>query len=298
MRAESFHRPVKAVLPAAGFGTRFLPITKAVPKEMLPVGDRPVIDYVVQEAVAAGFTDILIIVSREKNCILDYFDRNHELERRLRSAGKHSEADELERIASQANFHFVRQPEMKGLGDAVLQAQAFVGKDPFALLLADTMILDNNGRPGKGDSLNALVSAHLEHRCSSVAIEPVAAERIHRYGVVGGRELHSGQFELKSMVEKPQPDEAPTMLDSGGQAYSHGFAFAARYLFTARIFDFLRTTQPGKNNEIQLTDAMAQLLVEEGFYGCRLPGKRLDIGNAAGLLEAHEIILKGKSSHD
>ena len=284
-------RPVrKAVLPAAGFGTRFLPITKAIPKEMLPVGDKPVIHYVVAEAVAAGCTDILIVVSRDKGSIQDYFDRAPELEARLRKAGKEAQADELVQIASQARFHYVRQPEMKGLGDAVWQAADHVGDEPFALLLADTLIVDRANRPGRGEAVAALMAVHAETGHSAVAVEPVAAERIHRYGVVGGRERAEGLFALDRMIEKPSADEAPGIVRLDGQRDPGGWAFAARYLFTPGIFDHLARTRPGKNGEVQLTDAMAALLAEEGFAGCRLPGRRLDIGDAAGLLEANQLL--------
>ncbi len=281
----------KAVLPAAGFGTRFLPITKSIPKEMLPVGDKPVIHYVVAEAVAAGCTDILIVVSRDKGSIVDYFDRAPDLERRLRASGKDEAADEIVRIATQARFHFIRQPEMKGLGDAVLQARDHVGDEPFALLLADTMIVDANGRPGSPAALDALSVAHADTGASAVAIEPVPADRISRYGVVGGTECAPGRFALDRMVEKPAPADAPAVRRLDGTRDPGGWAFAARYLFTPGIFEHLARTPPGKNNEIQLTDAMAALLAEEGFSGCRLPGERLDIGNPAGLLEANRRVL-------
>lgn len=281
----------KAVLPAAGFGTRFLPVTKAVPKEMLPVGDKPVIHHVVAEAVAAGCTDILIIVSRDKAGIIDYFDRAPDLERRLRASGKDAIADELVRIATQARFHFIRQPEMKGLGDAVLQAREHVGEEPFALLLADTIIVDGKNVPGTPAALNALREAHGETGASAVAIEPVPRDRISRYGVVGGFERAPGRFTLESMVEKPRPEEAPSMRRLHGPPDGGGWAFAARYLFTPGVFRHLARTRPGKNNEIQLTDAMAALLAEEGFSGCRLPGERLDIGDPAGLFSANRRIL-------
>lgn len=281
----------KAVLPAAGFGTRFLPITKAVPKEMLPVGNKPVIHHVVEEAVAAGCADILIVVSRDKDSIMDYFDRAPELERRLRASGREDLADELVRIANQARFHFIRQAEMKGLGDAVWQARDHVGDEPFALLLADTIILDSHGRPGSPDALDSLKAAHAETGFSAVAVEPVPAGRIHRYGVVGGEERVPGHFILDRMVEKPSPAEAPSMRLASGKTDDRGWAFAARYLLNPGVFSHLASTRPGKNGEIQLTDAMAALMAEEGFSGCRLPGERLDIGNPAGLAEANRRIL-------
>ncbi len=281
----------KAVLPAAGFGTRFLPIAKAVPKEMLPIGDKPVIHYVVEEAVAAGFTDILIVVSRDKSAIVDYFDRAPELETRLRASGRDEQADELVRIANQARFHFIRQGEMKGLGDAVLRARGHVGEEPFALLLADTVIVDGQDRPGKPNALEALSAARGETGFSAVAVEPVSADRVCRYGVVGGEESAPGLFVLDAMVEKPSPAEAPSVRLLSGETASGGWAFAARYLLNPGIFRHLEKTRPGKNGEIQLTDAMAALMVEEGFCGCRLPGRRLDIGNPAGLIEANRRIL-------
>ena len=286
----------KAVLPAAGLGTRFLPIAKAVPKEMLPIGDKPVIHYVVAEAVAAGFTDILIVVSRDKTAIVDYFDRAPELESRLRATGREEQADELVRIANQARFHFIRQGEMKGLGDAVLRARGFVGEEAFALLLADTVIVDGNDRPGKAAALQALAAARADTGFSAVAVEPVPAEKVGRYGVVGGEECSPGRFVLDAMVEKPSPEDAPSVRMLSKEAGYGGWAFAARYLFNAGIFRHLESTRPGKNGEIQLTDAMAGLMKEEGFCGCRLPGHRLDIGNPAGLFEANRRVLANSDS--
>ena len=274
----------KAVLPAAGFGTRMLPVTKVVPKELLPVAARPVIHHVVEEAVAAGITDILIIVSRGKEAIADYFDRAPELEQRLEQSGKHVLADELRRIAGLARFHYVRQPEMRGLGDAVLLAREHVGEEPFALLLADTIIGPGPGGCA-GSPLGAMVEAHGRFGTGVVAVEPVREERVSRYGIVGGREVEPGIFRVDRMVEKPVPAEAPRLgrLD-GSAGYT---AFAARYVLPGAIFEELARTPPGRNGEIQLTDAMEAVRIRQGFHAVSLPGRRLDVGDPEGLIEAN-----------
>jgi UTP--glucose-1-phosphate uridylyltransferase len=274
---------MKAILPAAGFGTRFLPLAKAVPKEMLPLGDRPVIHFVVEEAVAAGCDEILIILSRGKEAIPTYFTPNPDLERHLEQTGKTRELAAVRALSRLGRIHYTYQPAMRGLGDAVRQAKEFVGRDPvFAVLLADTVM--HGGSP-----LPAMLAAWQKHAQPSVALEPCPAEKVSRYGVAGGRQLEPDVFALSQLVEKPQPEVAPRLLDAAGATLPY-HAFAARYLFTPEIFTCLDTTAAGYGGEVQVTDAMEQLRARRGFLGVRWPGRRLDIGHPAGLLEAARLM--------
>jgi len=274
---------MKAILPAAGFGTRFLPLAKAVPKEMLPLGDRPVIHFVVEEAVAAGCDEILIILSRGKEAIPTYFTPNPDLERHLEQTGKTRELAAVQALSRLGRIHYTYQPAMRGLGDAVRQAKEFVGQDPvFAVLLADTVMHGSSPLP-------AMLAAWQKHAQPSVALEPCPAENVSRYGVAGGRQLEPDVFALSQLVEKPSPAAAPRLLDAAGANLPY-HAFAARYLFTPEIFDCLDTTAAGYGGEVQVTDAMEQLRARHGFLGVRWPGRRLDIGHPAGLLEAARLM--------
>ena len=275
---------MKAVIPAAGFGTRFLPLAKAVPKELLPLGDRPVIHYVVAEAVAAGCDEILIVLSRGKEAIATYFTANPELERHLEQKGRTRELEALREISRFGRIHYTYQPSMRGLGDALLQAREFVGGDPaFAVLLGDTVM--HGGSP-----LLGMRAAWQQHARPSVALEPCPAEKVSRYGVAGGRQLGPDVFALEQLVEKPKPERAPRLLDAAGATLPY-HAFAARYLLTPEIFAALDQVPPGYGGEVQLTDAMERLRVQRGFLGVRWPGKRLDIGHPAGLYEAARLFL-------
>ncbi len=277
----------KAIIPAAGFGTRFLPITKTVPKEMLPVGDKPVIQYVVEEAVAAGLTEILIVISRGKEAIPDYFARNPELERRLEASGKAGLAAGLRRLSEMARIHYIYQHEMKGLGHAVLQGRSFVGDEPFGVLLGDTFISPAKDPEAPSATMTRLVETLNDCNTSAVAVEPVSPQRVARYGVAGGEEIKSGLFQVREMVEKPEPAAAPVIrLLSDGGGESRHYAFAARYVFTSGLFAELERTPPGKNGEIQLTDAMTALKEKEGFHAVELDGIRRDIGDPEGLRNA------------
>ena len=269
---------MKAVLPAAGWGTRFLPISKAVPKEMLPLGAKPVIHYVAEEAAAAGCTDILIIINQSKESIRRYFQPDPFFESILEKAGKPAELAEFRKPAELARFHFLYQPEMRGLGDAVLMARDFVGDEPFAVMLADTVIA--------GESpLARMVQATTRTHRSCVAMEECPAERVSRYGIAGGSVDADGLFALSEMEEKPAPDAAPRLRRADGSSLAH-HAFAARYVFTPEIFQALDGCPPGRNGEIQLTDAMRRVMQKEGFFGVPFSGRRLDIGNPKGLIEA------------
>lgn len=255
----------KAVIPAAGFGTRFLPIAKSMPKEMLPIVDTPTIQYVVEEAVAAGITDILMVIGKSKRAIEEHFYRNHELEYELRSQGKEQMLAEVEHISELANIHFIWQKELNGLGDAVRYARSFTGNEPFALLLGDTLIATRDeARP----VTTQMLEIFARFQSPVVALEAVPREKVSRYGIVGGVEVEPGWLRLDQLVEKPSPEDAPSNL-----------AIAGRYVFTEEIYTHIDRTPPGKNNEIQLTDAMASLLRERAMYGLRFDGKRHDIGN-------------------
>ncbi len=270
---------MKAIIPAAGLGTRFLPIAKAVPKEMLPLGDKPVIHYVVEEAARAGFDEILIIVSRGKESIIQYFTPNPALEQSLEAAGKISALEAVRQVSGMARIEYTYQEKMKGLGDAVRLGRDFIGNDPaFAVLLGDTVMQHSS-------PLNAMAAAWESDHKPSVCLEACPEERVSRYGIAGGLEVKPGIFELNALIEKPAPDVAPrlTAKDSSQLPFH---AFAARYLFTPEIFDCLDTTRPGFAGEIQLTDAMEQLRKSRGMLGVTWPGKRLDIGSPAGLIEA------------
>ncbi|GAB2558570.1 UTP--glucose-1-phosphate uridylyltransferase GalU [Spirosoma areae] len=258
----------KAVIPAAGLGTRFLPATKAQPKEMLPIIDRPTIQYVVQEAVDSGIEDILIITGKGKRTIEDHFDRNFELETRLEEKEDYLLLDEMRRLSDMANLHYVRQRELNGLGDAIRYARHHVGNEPFAVLLGDTIM----------DAVipvtQQLIDTYAQYGCSVIAVEEVPRDKVNRYGIVGGKSLSDRILEITTLVEKPNLNEAPSNL-----------AIAGRYILTPEIFDMLEQTPAGKNNEIQLTDAMLLLLKRENLYAHCIEGKRHDIGNKLDFLK-------------
>lgn len=258
----------KAVIPAAGFGTRFLPATKAQPKEMLPIIDRPTIQYVVQEAVDSGIDDILIITGKGKRAIEDHFDRNYELETRLEEKEDQLLLDEMRRLSDMANLHYVRQRELNGLGDAIRYARHHVGQEPFAVLLGDTIM----------DSVipvtQQLIDTYEQYGGSVIAVEEVPHDKVNRYGIVGGNAISDRILELTTLVEKPALGEAPSNL-----------AIAGRYVLSADIFDILDQTPAGKNGEIQLTDALLTLLRRENLYAHRIEGKRHDIGNKLDFLK-------------
>ncbi len=252
----------KAVIPAAGLGTRFLPATKAQPKEMLPIIDTPTIQYVVQEAVNSGIDDILIITGKGKRAIEDHFDRNTEMENHLENKDEIQLINEIRHIADMANIHFIRQKELKGLGDAIYQARFHIGNEPFAVLLGDTIV----------DSVipvtQQLIDIYNQYRRTVVAVEVVPREKVSRYGIVGGKKISDRLMELDQMVEKPSIESSPSNL-----------AIAGRYILTPEIFKAIEKTNPGKNNEIQLTDSLLNLLGRENIFSYTIEGKRYDIGN-------------------
>jgi UTP--glucose-1-phosphate uridylyltransferase len=263
----------KAVIPAAGWGTRFLPITKSQPKEMMPIVDTPVIQYVVEEAVASGITDILMIIGKGKRAIEEHFDRSLQLEESLLAKKQFDLLEQIKKISNLANIHFIWQKEMNGLGDAIRYARDHVGHEPFAVLLGDTLI------SGQGAPITKqLIDVYERYKSSVVALEEVPMENVHRYGVIQGKKLEKHVLIAEDFIEKPSQEEAPSNL-----------AIASRYIFTPEIFDFLDKTQPGKNNEIQLTDAMREMVKKYAMYGLKFKGKRYDIGNKLDFLKTNII---------
>ena len=262
----------KAVIPAAGFGTRFLPAAKSQPKEMLPIVDTPTIQYVVEEAVASGITDILMIIGRGKRAIEEHFDRNFDLESELEESGKRAELDAIRRISNLANVHFVWQKEMNGLGDAVSYARCHIGNEPFALLLGDTIVESDT------PVTRQLMKIFERYRESVVALEEVERSKVSRYGVIAGSLVSKNLFMIEDFIEKPRVEEAPSNL-----------AIAGRYVFTPDIFDCIARVSRGKNNEIQLTDAMRLMVKSSAMYGVRFKGARYDIGNKMDFIKTNVV---------
>lgn len=259
----------KAVIPVAGLGTRFLPATKAQPKEMLPIVDKPVIQYIVEEAVAAGISQIIFVTGRHKRAIEDHFDRNLELERALEEKGKEELLKLVREISDLADIIYVRQKEPLGLGHAILTAEPAVGNEPFAVLLGDDIMVS------EPPAIKQLISAFNKYRCSILGIQEVPKEDVSKYGIVAGREIEKGVYKVDTLVEKPDVEEAPSNL-----------AITGRYILTPGIFEALRKVPPGKGGEIQLTDGIQQLSLREAIYAKIMEGKRYDTGTKVGFLEA------------
>lgn len=260
---------MKAVIPAAGLGSRFLPYTKAQPKEMIPIVDKPAIQFVVEEAVASGLREILIVTGRAKRAIEDHFDANVELDEHLSRSGQAAALADLKALMSAARIMYVRQPIPRGLGDAVLRAADFVGDEPFALLLGDDITIDP-------PCAEVLRTAHERLGGSVVALQEVPRERIGRYGMAVGKEVEPGVVRLQDLVEKPSPSEVRSNLATIG-----------RYILSPGIFPRLRDTAAGKGGEIQLTDAIRSLLAKEDVYGVLYRGRRYDVGEKPGWLVAN-----------
>jgi len=259
----------KAVIPVAGLGTRFLPATKAQPKEMLPIVDKPVIQYIVEEAVRAGIRQIIFVTGKHKRAIEDHFDRNLELERALEEKGKEELLKLVKEISELADFIYIRQKEPLGLGHAILTAEPAVGNEPFAVFLGDDVMVS------EPPAIKQLMEVFDRFKCSVLGLQEVPPEEVNKYGIAGGKEIEPGVIKVDSLVEKPSPEEAPGNL-----------AIAGRYILTPGIFEMLRRTEPGKGGEIQLTDAIAKLSEREAIYGRIMEGKRYDTGNKLGFLEA------------
>lgn len=260
----------KAVIPAAGLGTRVLPATKSMPKEMFPIVDKPTIQYIVEEAVAAGITDILIITNRGKGLIEDHFDASPELEMNLEKSGKTQFLETVRKISSLANITFIRQKEMKGLGHAVLKAKSFVGNDPFAVMYGDGVIIS------KTPAIKQLIDCYGEYGEGVVGVSKVDEKDIHKYGSLKVENLHDNVFSCTDMKEKPQTPEEVLSL----------YSILDRCVLPAEIFDILENTKPGAGGEIQLTDAMREIAVTKGMTAVEFEGKRYDMGNKFGILQA------------
>lgn len=271
----------KAVIPAAGLGTRFLPATKAQPKEMLPIVDKPAIQYIIEEAVESGIEEILIITGRNKRSIEDHFDRSIELELQLKQQGKYDLLGLIEDI-SNVTIHFIRQKEAKGLGHAVLCARQFVGDEPFAVLLGDDIV------DAKVPCLKQLIDVYQDCPGTILGVQEVPAERVSSYGIVNPKLVKNHLWQAIDLIEKPTVEEAPSRL-----------AVLGRYILEPQIFDLLQVTKPGRGNEIQLTDAICRLAAERKVYAYHFNGRRYDIGDKQGYLEAMvEFALKRPELRD
>ena len=260
----------KAIIPAAGLGTRFLPATKGQPKEMLPIVDKPTIQYIIEEAVASGIEEILIITGRSKKCIEDHFDKSVELELELEKSGKEEMLKMVREISDMVDIHFIRQKEPKGLGHAISCAKTFVGNEPFAVLLGDDIVY-NEGKP----CLKQLIDCYDEYKTSVLGVQTVEAKDVNKYGIVNGIHIEDRVYKVKGLVEKPPVEEAPSNV-----------AILGRYIITPQIFKILEKTKPGKGGEIQLTDALLKLIDEEAMYAYDFEGTRYDVGDKLGFLKA------------
>ncbi|OQB13986.1 MAG: UTP--glucose-1-phosphate uridylyltransferase [Firmicutes bacterium ADurb.Bin193] len=259
----------KAIIPAAGLGTRFLPATKAQPKEMLPIVDKPTIQYIVEEAVASGIEDIIIVTGRSKRAIEDHFDKSYELENELLKSGKDELLEQVRHISNMANIHYIRQKEPKGLGHAILCAKTFAGNQPFAVLLGDDIV---DSTP---PCLEQMIDVFNVYNTSVIGVQHVDEQEVSKYGIVDCEIESDRVYKVNSLVEKPSVDKAPSNI-----------AVLGRYIITPTIFDILEKTKPGAGGEIQLTDALKVLSGVEPMYAYEFSGRRYDVGNRMGFLEA------------
>ncbi len=263
----------KCLFPAAGYGTRFLPATKATPKEMLPILTKPLIQYGVEEALEAGCDTMAIVTGRGKRAIEDHFDISYELEHQIKGTSKEHYLIEIRDVITKCTFSYTRQIEMKGLGHAILCGETLIGhEEAFAVILADDLC--DNTCEANG-ILSQMVKLYEKYRCSIVAIEEVAKEETNRYGIIAGREIEEGVFEITNMVEKPEPSEAPSNL-----------AIIGRYILTPDIFNIIRETKPGRGGEIQITDALLEQTKKSKVVAYKFKGKRFDCGSIDGFVEA------------
>lgn len=259
----------KAVIPAAGFGTRFLPATKAQPKEMIPIVDKPTIQYNVEELIDAGIEEIIIITGRNKESIMNHFDKSPELENSLKEKGKNDLLKISEDISNMINIHFIRQKEAKGLGHAILCAKSFIGNEPFAVLLGDDVVYSEKPCIGQ------LIDVYNKYKTSVLGVQKVKKEDVDKYGIIDGEEIADRVYKVKDMIEKPNITESPTNV-----------AILGRYILTPEIFEKLENTKKGKGGEIQLTDGILNLSKDQDIYAYNFEGRRYDAGNKLGYLEA------------
>lgn len=267
----------KCLFPAAGYGTRFLPATKSMPKEMMPIVNKPLIEYGVEEAIEAGMHDMCIVTGRGKYSLMDHFDKNYELEHQIQGTNKESLLKDIRRIMSSATFTFTRQGEMLGLGHAVLVGKELVGEEPFAVVLADDLCINEDG-PGV---LAQMAKLFNQFRCTIVAVQEVPESETHKYGVIRGTQLSDDLYRVEDMVEKPESGKAPSNL-----------AIIGRYILTPDIFDLIKNTPAGKNGEIQITDALLQQAKNGCVIAYKFKGKRFDCGSVEGFIEATNYCYK------
>jgi len=272
----------KAIIPAAGLGTRFLPATKAQPKEMLPIVDKPTIQYIIEEAVASGIEDILIITGRGKRAIEDHFDRSFELEEVLKAKHREDLLKQVMDIANLVDIHYIRQKEPKGLGHAIYCAKAFIGDEPFAVLLGDDIV--DSEKP----CLKQLIDVYDEYKTTILGVQHVDPNEVNKYGIVSGKQVDDRVYKVKDLVEKPDIGSAPSDI-----------AILGRYIISPSIFKYLENAKPGIGGEIQLTDALKELSLHEAMYAFVFEGHRYDVGNKLGFLEATvEFALKREDLRD
>ncbi len=261
----------KCLFPAAGYGTRFLPATKAMPKEMLPILTKPLIQYGVEEALEAGCKDIGIVTGRGKRSIEDHFDINYELEHQIANTDKDKLLSGIRKLTKSCTFSYTRQNEMKGLGDAILKGKNLIGKEAFAVILADDLCINPQGK----GVLAQMVELYKKYQCCIVAIEEVKRSDVDKYGIIEGEEIESGVYEVSNMIEKPSIDKAPS-----------NFAIIGRYILTPDIFDILAVTKPGKKGEVQITDALLEQSKKGRVLAYKFQGKRYDCGSIDGYVKA------------
>ncbi|WP_159739471.1 UTP--glucose-1-phosphate uridylyltransferase GalU [Vibrio atypicus] len=261
----------KCLFPAAGYGTRFLPATKSMPKEMMPVVNKPLIEYGVEEAINAGMESMCIVTGRGKHTLMDHFDKNYELEHHIEGTNKEELLVDIRNIIDSANFTYIRQQEMKGLGHAILTGRELVGDEPFAVVLADDLCVNIGG----DGVLDQMVNLYKQFRCSIVAVQEVPKEDVHKYGVIAGESIRDDLLLINDMVEKPAPGAEPSNL-----------AIIGRYILTPDIFELIESTEPGKGGEIQITDALLQQAQKGCVIAYKFKGERFDCGSVEGYLDA------------
>ncbi|MFT6114366.1 MAG: UTP--glucose-1-phosphate uridylyltransferase [Oleispira sp.] len=268
----------KCLFPVAGYGTRFLPATKSMPKEMLPVVNKPLVQYGVEEAAQAGLSTIGFVTGRGKRAIADHFDISYELEAEIKGSGKESLLNSIRDLIDNNDFSFTRQNHMKGLGHAILSGRNLMGDDPFAVVLADDLCVA--AEDGEG-VLAQMVKIYNQFRCSVVAIQEVPADQVHKYGVIAGEDMGNGLYRVTDMVEKPSQEDAPSNL-----------AIIGRYILTPDIFGKIEQTEPGKNGEVQITDALMKQAQEGCVMAYKFRGKRFDCGSIEGFVEATNYVFE------
>lgn len=272
----------KAIIPAAGLGTRFLPATKAQPKEMLPIVDKPTIQYIIEEAIASGIQEIIIVTGRSKRSIEDHFDKSVELELELEKHDKQEMLDMVRKISDMANIYYIRQKEPRGLGHAILTARAFVGNEPFAVLLGDDVVVS------KKPCLAQMIDVYNEYKTSVLGVQKVPHDVVNKYGIVNCRQVDDRVYKVRDLVEKPRVEDAPSDI-----------AILGRYIITPTIFDYLETQDAGTGGEIQLTDALLRLAKDEAMYAYDFKGHRYDVGTKTGFLQANiEFALRNSETAD